>query len=82
MFVSLLQKLEALLPPRPKVEIPTGDHVDEVSMVEYESTKGSSKSAATGGASSFFRDAFGAGADDDDDDDGVPGGQRVECNTH
>ena len=84
-FYYFFQKLEAILPPRAKVEIPQGDHVDEVSMVEYESTKGSSKSAAhAGGAggASFFRDAFGGGADDDDDDDGVPGGQRVECNTH
>ena len=73
------------MPPRAKVEIPQGDHVDEVSMVEYESTRGSSKTAAQAGGmgAGFFRDAFGGGgADDDDDDDGVPGGQRVECNTH
>ena len=75
--------MEAILPPRPKVEIPQGDHVDEVSMVEYESTKGGSKAQASGGPGGFFREAFGAGADDDDEDDeGVPGGQRVECNTH
>lgn len=79
-----LQKLETILPPRAKVEIPQGDHVDEVSMVDYETTKGSSKTSphAGGPGAGFFRDAFGGGADDDDDDDGVPGGQRVECNTH
>jgi hypothetical protein len=71
------QKLETLLPPKPKVEIPTGDHVDEVSMVDYESTKGSSKSTGGGGARGF-REAYSG----DDDDDDEPAGQRVECNTH
>ena len=70
------------------MDIPTGEHVDEVSMVEYESTRGSSKSghshggAGAGyGAESIFREAFGGGAGDDDDDE-TPHGQRVECNTH
>jgi DnaJ homolog subfamily A member 2 len=71
-----ISKLETLLPPKPKVEIPSGDHVDEVSMVDYESTKGSSKSS--GGGARGFREAYSG----DDDDDDEPAGQRVECNTH
>ncbi len=64
------------MPPKPKVEIPSGEHVDEVSMVDYESTKGSSKSSA--GGARGFREAYSG----DDDDDDEPAGQRVECNTH
>ena len=67
------------MPPKPKVEIPSGDHVDEVSMVDYDSTKGSSKSGGASGARGF-REAMYANEDDDDDDG--PAGQRVECNTH
>ena len=84
----MLQKLEAILPPKPKVEIPQGEHVDEVSMMEYESTKGSSGSrnpygGARAGPAGFFSAFGGAGADEDDDDEeGAAGGQRVECNTH
>ena len=45
-------------------------------MVDYESTKGSSKSS--GGGARGFREAYSG----DDDDDDEPAGQRVECNTH
>lgn len=74
-----ITKLESLLPTRTKVEIPTGDHVDEVSMVDFDSTKGSSKSSSHAGASRGH--PFAMNDDDDDDEDG-PAGQRVECNTH
>jgi DnaJ homolog subfamily A member 2 len=73
-----IKKLETILPAKPKVEIPNGEHVDEVSMVEYESTKGSS-SNHTGRSS---REPHFRGGDDEDDDDEPSGGQRVECNTH
>lgn len=76
---DIIMKLEKLLPAKPKVDIPTGENVDEVSMVEYESTRGSSKSKTRAGPSAFH----GMMGDDDDDDEGEggPGGQRVECNT-
>ena len=72
------------MPPKPKVDIPVGEHVDEVSMVDFESTKGSSSSNHKGGNSRTFRHHFGGGDDDEeeDDDEGPSGGQRVECNTH
>lgn len=76
-----IKKLETILPAKPKVEIPTGDHVDEVSMMEYTATKGSSSGGFRGESSAgagFFR----GGDDDDEDDEGGAGGQKVECNTH
>jgi len=78
-----IEKLEKLLPPKPKVDIPTGENVDEVSMVEYESTRGShgSKSKTRAGPSSFSEMMMGDD-DDEDDEEGGPGGQKVECNTH
>jgi DnaJ family protein A protein 2 len=73
-----IKKLEALLPAKPKVDIPVGEHVEEVSMVELSQTKGSSNAragAAQGGAGAgFFR------SDASDEEEGGP--QRVECNTH
>lgn len=86
MSEEAIKKLEAILPPRPKIEIPQGDHVDEVSMVDFEGTRGSSSSHGAhghghghGGPGAFFR----GGDDDDDDEEGAgAGGQRVECNTH
>lgn len=56
------------------MDIPSGEHVEEVSMIEYENTKGSSSRGA-------FKDATGVDGDSDDED-GPAGGQRVECNTH
>lgn len=64
----LFQKLEKLLPARPKFEMPEGEHVEEVNLVEYEDTRSSS-----GGRREAYHD------DDDDDEDGMPGGQRVQC---
>jgi len=78
-----VQKLEKLLPAKPKTTIPTGDNVEEVSMVDFENTRGSSKSShkARAGPTSFGDMMMG---DDDEDEDGDEGGagQRVECNTH
>lgn len=56
------------------MDIPSGEHVEEVSMIDYENTKGSS---SAGGA--FGKDPTASGSDDED---GPHGGQRVECNTH
>lgn len=75
-----ISKLEKLLPAKPKVEIPTGEHVDEVSMVEFESTRGSSKSRSKAGPTGF-QDMM-TGDDEDDEDEEGGAGQRVECNTH
>lgn len=80
-----IKKLEKILPAKPKVEIPQGEHVEEVSMVEFSQTRGSNKTSgasggAGGGAGNFFREAFSAGSDDEEGGGG--GAQRVECNTH
>jgi hypothetical protein len=78
-----LKKLEKLLPPRRKIDIPAGENVEEVSMMDFENTKGSSRSQEHGHGASYMRQAFGGGDDDDDDDEDGPGGaQRVDCNTH
>jgi len=78
-----IEKLEKLLPAKPKTTIPTGDNVEEVSMVDFENTRGSSKSShkTRAGPTSFSDMMMG---DDDDDEDGeeAGAGQRVECNTH
>jgi hypothetical protein len=72
------------LPKKLKVDIPQGEHVDEVSMVDFDQTRGSNARSgghshgAEGGAGSFFREAYSNGSDDEEG----PGGQRVECNTH
>lgn len=63
----LLQKLEKLLPERPKFEMPEGEHVEEVNLVDYEGTRS---------AGGNLREAY---HDDDDDDDDMPGAQRVQC---
>lgn len=59
-----LKELEAILPPRPQVEIPAGVEVDECDMVDLDPRK----HQARGG-----RDAY-----DDDDDEGH-GGAGVQC---
>lgn len=59
-----LKKLEKLLPPRPKTELPEGEHVEEVNMVEFNEAQ----------QSGHRREAY-----DEDDDDEMPGGQRVQC---
>jgi DnaJ family protein A protein 2 len=62
--------LEALLPPRPKVDIPHGDHVEEVNMIEFDPSTDASGRSRRGEA--YHSDA-------DDDEDGGPGVQRVQC---
>ena len=59
------QKLEKLLPSRPKVTIPEGEHVEEVNLIDYDDSRSS-----RGGRAEAYHE--------DDDDDG-PGGQRVQC---
>ncbi|XP_045193961.1 dnaJ homolog subfamily A member 2-like [Mercenaria mercenaria] len=63
-----LKKLEKILPARPKFEMPEGEHVEEVNLMEYDDTRSSG-----GGRREAYHD------DDDEDDDGMPGGQRVQC---
>lgn len=74
-----IMNLEKILPAKPKFILPTGDNVDEVSMVDYENTRGSSKSKSKPGMSNFHEMMEEDG--DDDDEDGA-GGQGVECKTH
>lgn len=65
----VVQTLESLLPARRKVESVSGEHVEEVNLMEYEQQEES----AGGGR----REAY---DDGDDDEDGGPGGaQRVQC---
>lgn len=59
------QKLEKLLPPRPKIEIPTGEDVEEVDLVEFDESR----------SQGARREAY----DDDDDDDHPGHGPRVQC---
>ena len=73
--------METLLPPKPKVDIPTGENVDEVSMMDFENTKGSSKSKSKGGAGGMPNFSSMMEEDDEDDEEGGAG-QRVQCNTH
>ena len=82
-----IKKLEVLLPAKPKVDIPQGENVEEVSMVEYSQTRGGansnnarSSSHAHAGHAGFFGGGGGGGGDDSDGEEGGP--QRVECNTH
>ncbi|XP_064610449.1 dnaJ homolog subfamily A member 2-like [Liolophura sinensis] len=58
-----MKALEKLLPPRPKVELPMGEHVEEVTLSDYDGH------ANDGGR----REAY----DEDDDDDHH--GPRVQC---
>ncbi len=69
------------MPPKPKVNIPSGEHVDEVSMMDFENTRGSSNKSRTRQAGAGFSEMMGE-EDDDDEEEGGAGGQRVECNTH
>lgn len=56
-----------MLPPRQKVDIPKGEHVEEVDMMDQDAVKSS------GGARAEAYD------EDSDDEGGMPGGQRVQC---
>ncbi|CAH1779345.1 unnamed protein product [Owenia fusiformis] len=60
-----LKKLEKLLPPRPKIEIPVGEDVEEVNLTDIDPTRG--------GASNS--NAY----DEDSDDDNDGQGPRVQC---
>lgn len=60
--------LESLLPARPTASVPTGEHVEEVNMIDFDST-----SDASG------RSRRGEAYDEDDDDEDGPGVQRVQC---
>ncbi|KAJ9592232.1 hypothetical protein L9F63_001233, partial [Diploptera punctata] len=61
-----LKELELLLPPRPSIEMPKGEHVEEVDLHEYDPNERS--------ASSGRQEAY---ASDDEDHPGGPGG--IQC---
>jgi len=63
-----VQVLESLLPARPAASVPTGDHVEEVNMIDFDPA-----SDASG------RSRRGEAYDEDDDDEDGPGVQRVQC---
>ena len=62
----VLQALEKLLPPREKVDIPMGDHVEEVQLMEFD--------PRAQGHGSRRQEAY-----DDDDDDDDSRGPGVQC---
>lgn len=65
---ATIKKIEALLPPRPRIEIPEGEMVEEVNMDDYVATRreeGGSRAQAY--------------QEDDDDDEGPRGGPGVQC---
>jgi len=68
-----------LLPPKPKIVIPTGDNVEEVSMVDFENTRGSKSSQKAREGPTYASHMM---EEDDDEEDEGGAGQRVECNTH
>lgn len=61
-----LQKLESLLPSRPEREIPTGEDVEEVDLVEFDESRGGRRRN---------RDAY----NEDDEDEEGGHGPRVQC---
>lgn len=63
-FLSKKQKLETLLPARDKVDIPVGEHVEEVNLMDYEPRQGGSGR----------KEAY-----DEDSDDDQGAGPRVQC---
>jgi len=60
--------LESLLPVRPKANVPTGEHVEEVNMIDFEPSTDASGRSRRGEA-----------YDEDDDGEDGPGVQRVQC---
>ena len=58
-----------MLPPRQKVDIPKGENVEEVDMMDEELVRSS-------GGAGARAEAYDA---DSDDEGGMPGGQRVQC---
>lgn len=63
---DLIQVLETLLPPKPQVDIPEGDMVEEVDLLEYDPKNGPSGYGRT--------EAY-----NDDDMDESGGGAKVQC---
>jgi len=63
-----LKKLEQLLPPRKQEEIPTGEHVEEVTLSDYEPRR----DGANRRGEAYHED-------DDDDDEYGGGGTRMQC---
>ncbi|CAG2211198.1 dnaJ homolog subfamily A member 2-like [Mytilus edulis] len=61
-----LKKLESLLPSRPEREIPTGEDVEEVDLVEFDESRGGRRRN---------RDAY----NEDDEDEEGGHGPRVQC---
>lgn len=57
------------MPTRPKFEMPEGEHVEEVNLVEFDETR-----SGSGGRREAYHDD-----EDEDDESGMPGGQRVQC---
>jgi len=66
-----IKKIEALLPARPKIEIPEGEMVEEVNMDDYVPSR-REEGGSRGGGHAYQED-------DDDDDDGPRGGPGVQC---
>jgi DnaJ family protein A protein 2 len=66
-----LQKLASLLPPRPKVELPKGDMVEEVNLMPFEDHLGGEQ---FGGRREAYDDES-----EDEEGGGMPGAQRVQC---
>jgi DnaJ family protein A protein 1 len=68
-----IPKLESILPPRPVVEIPVSDDVEEVSLMDFEmQSEQEQRRQSRGGP---FREAY-------DEDEGGPGGPGMQCATH
>lgn len=60
--------MESVLPPRPRTEIPTGENVEEVNLVDFDGSKGS-------GVHGARLEAY----HDDDEEDGHGGHPRMQC---
>lgn len=67
--------LEGLLPPRAKVEIPKGEHVEEVNLMEYEKHDHRGGEGAEGPR----REAYDSDDEEGGSSHGGMGGQRVQC---
>ncbi|BFZ19273.1 hypothetical protein BsWGS_22312 [Bradybaena similaris] len=63
-----LKLLEAVLPPRPLEEIPTGEHVEEVNLTDFDASRGFE---GTSGRQEAYHE--------DDDDEDRQGHQGVQC---
>ncbi|RUS78151.1 hypothetical protein EGW08_014080 [Elysia chlorotica] len=64
-----LKMLEAVLPPRPHIEIPTGEDVEEVNLVEFDASRG-----GIGRGAGARSEAY-----DEDDEDAHGGHPRMQC---